>query len=118
MRGMDINFRLRAAIRKDEEARVFVSYCPALDLFAQGRSLGEAKAALQDTIHLLLSTHYRKKTLNDFLSEHGFIDVGGSGDVGSTVAHDEFIDVPGYQDPFEINIPIHLKAGALEAHVN
>lgn len=37
-------------IRYDEQAKAFVSYCPSLDLYAQGRTRERAMQALCDAI--------------------------------------------------------------------
>jgi len=49
---------LLGATRRDDEANVFVSYCPALKIYSQGLTEEDAHKALEETIELYLETCY------------------------------------------------------------
>ena len=72
---LQIELRLRAAVGFDSDAGVWVSWCPALDIYSQGTYQREAAKALEEALVLYLKHCYRRKILDDILTERGFYDV-------------------------------------------
>lgn len=44
--ALEVNFRLNAGLRYDDEVGVYVTWCPALDVRSRGGTEVEAKRAL------------------------------------------------------------------------
>ncbi len=59
-KGIQVTFmaRLKAGIKRDEEAKVWVSYVPALQLYSQGTTKARAKRAIASAVSLFLTTAY------------------------------------------------------------
>ena len=69
--GISIEFELRAKIRK-KGAR-FISSCPLLDVFSQGRTRHEAGRNLVDALASFLTSCYERGTLDAVLRESGIL---------------------------------------------
>lgn len=69
--AISIRVRLAAYVRK-EEPGIYLSYCPALDLYSQGDTVKEAREAIAEAIHLLISGCLEDGTLHEVLRECGF----------------------------------------------
>jgi predicted RNase H-like HicB family nuclease len=105
---LEWTFRLRAGTRRDDQAGVFVSHCPGLRLFSQGRSADEAKDALKSAIKLYLTAHLRRRTLDDKLGELGFNPAAiGDGD-RQPMSEEEYIILQAYPDKYDIEVPLSL----------
>jgi predicted RNase H-like HicB family nuclease len=112
-----IAVKLLASSQRDEEAGVFVSRCPALNIFSQGETEDEAKAAIEEAVTLHLKTAYRFDRLHQLLVRAGFEMVSGSplaSFQGEYVAVTEVSETPmrGKSTDFEIEIPLTLVAAA------
>lgn len=59
-RGIQVTFmaHLKAGIKRDEEAKVWVTYVPALQLYSQGTTRARAKRAIHSAVSLFLTTAY------------------------------------------------------------
>lgn len=68
---VDKELQLRILVRWDNTLGIFVSWCPALDLYSQGTSRKSAHEAMEDTIELMMETCYNLGTLVQFLKGHG-----------------------------------------------
>lgn len=55
-----------------QEGKVFVSYCPELDVSSCGDTVEEARANLQTAVRLFLEEAERMGTLETILQEAGF----------------------------------------------
>lgn len=69
MRTMQIKFEatLKAGIKHDSQANVYVTYAPALKVFSQGESKIQAKTALTDAVQMFLRVAYEKGELERVL---------------------------------------------------
>ncbi len=56
--------KLTAAIEKEQETRLFVSYCPQVGIASQGKTMGEAMDNLKEAVSLYLEevteSHHRE----------------------------------------------------------
>jgi len=69
--GISIEFELPAKIRK--KGAWFISSCPLLDVFSQGRTRSEAENNLVDALASFLTSCYERGTLDAVLRETGFL---------------------------------------------
>lgn len=81
--------KLKAGIKFDEEAKVFVSFAPALQLYSQGLTKTEAKRALQDAVESWLIVAYENEVLERALQQSGFKTVPTH--VAQSPASDQYI---------------------------
>ena len=105
--------QLRGVIRRDEDASVFVSYCPALNIFSQGESEDEARRAIGSAVGLFLDACYERGQLDRALREAGFSKSSRTGvvPVKSLGLDQEWIAVQErYDEVFDFDVPLHLIA--------
>ena len=72
MTSFTISVQLKAAIRRDDDAGVFVSFCPALKIYSQGETKREAKEALTSAVRLFIDGCLGRGILDRMLRELGF----------------------------------------------
>lgn len=68
---VSVRVRLCAHIGKDKPG-IYVSYCPALDLYSQGATAKEARANIIAAMQLFIESCFERGTLRDALRECGF----------------------------------------------
>ncbi|MGU9951876.1 MAG: type II toxin-antitoxin system HicB family antitoxin [Gammaproteobacteria bacterium WSBS_2016_MAG_OTU1] len=68
---ISIHVRLRAFVKK-EKPGMYVSYCPALDVYSQGKTIAEAKKNIIEATTLFIESCFEGGTLSDVLHESGF----------------------------------------------
>ena len=68
---VSVRVRLHAHIGK-EKPGMYVSYCPALDLYSQGATAKEARANIIEATRLFIESCFARGTLRDVLRESGF----------------------------------------------
>lgn len=73
--GISIEFELPATIRK--KGTWFISSCPLLDVFSQGRTRSEAERNLVDALASFLTSCYERGTLDAVLRESGVVPASG-----------------------------------------
>jgi predicted RNase H-like HicB family nuclease len=79
------------AVRHDDDADVFVGFCPRFKVYSQGESRAEALDAVQGAVVLRLATAFDHGRLGSILRQAGF-DRLTSGSIGrSPSPDDEFI---------------------------
>ena len=66
-----IEFKLPMRVRK--KGKWFISSCPAIDVFSQGRTKAEAEQNLADALYSFLEACYEWGTLDKVLHEAGFV---------------------------------------------
>lgn len=71
-KGVDISVQLEVDIGKDEEVDAFVTYCPALDLYGQGKTKEDAKKSIDEAIFVILSRSFEEGGLHEKLKNFGF----------------------------------------------
>lgn len=71
---MKITFkaRLKAGIKYDKEAEVYIAYTPALRLYSQGETPRQAKMAIKDAVGSFLIVSYTRGVLEKCLKSAGF----------------------------------------------
>lgn len=69
--NVSIRVNLHAQIKK-EKPGIYVSYCPALDLYSQGDSAKEARENIIEATQLFIESCFEDGTLYSVLSESGF----------------------------------------------
>lgn len=99
---MVIQFRLGATVKRDDLTGVFVSHCPSLDVYSQGRTDEEARDALQDALRLYLSHCFKRGILEEVIAKRGFQPTDDEDDDG--VEHISVLNA----DEWEIMVPIEL----------
>lgn len=68
----ELRMVLPCHIKRDDEAGVFVSHCPSLNVYSQGETEREAIDAIQSALHLYISAAYRFDKLDQILHQAGF----------------------------------------------
>lgn len=68
---VSVRVRLHAQIAK-EKPGMYVSYCPALDLYSQGATAKEARENIIEATQLFIESCFARGTLRDVLRECGF----------------------------------------------
>lgn len=120
MDTVEISLCLRCTVRRDTGNR-WITGCPALDLFSQGKTEAEAKRCLEEAIGLWVDDCLERGTLDQALREVGFQRVHPGtiqpGDdlitVGSARKDD---DLAADIFPIHISIPAYQAAALLSAH--
>jgi hypothetical protein len=111
-RRIEIDFKLPAAWRFDKTANVFVSWCPALDLYSQGTSSEEAMEALRHGIHSFIRVCYKRNILDNFLNDQGYKALNEREAGAARDANRDRIEVTEYDDQWTtdmMEIPIDLE---------
>jgi predicted RNase H-like HicB family nuclease len=70
---IQITAQLDVGVRWDEQARVFVTYAPALELYSQGPTEEEAFRAIESAMRLYLIAAHGTNKLDDVLKRGGFV---------------------------------------------
>ena len=111
MKELQVTFKLRFATRHDEETGVHVGFCPVLGLYSQGRDKNEAEEAVQAAAASFIGACYEKDTLHSVLRRRGMTKVGPA----HLAEVEEFIQVQGFEDSFERDVPLNLVIASLSA---
>jgi len=108
---LTITARVVGALRKDEEAGVFESFCPAPQVYSQGTTEQEAKAALESAVALFLSDCFQRGILDRTLKSRGFSQVLTSGIAQPLILPEEFATMrKTFPEAFEVEVALHLIA--------
>lgn len=113
---INIKVKVLVNVRPDDEAGVFVSHCPVLNVYSQGESEEEAKEAIQEAIQLKLAIAYRFDRLHQILTRSGFSRmVGQISDLPSEpIQYVSVMAIPDKSKQFEIEVPMALVAAAAQ----
>lgn len=68
---------LKGVVRQDDVAEGYVSFCPALKIYAHGTTSEEAMVCMEKTLTLYLETCLMRGTLDSVLKTAGFKPVTG-----------------------------------------
>lgn len=60
---INVNLDLDAEIKFDDNANIFVAYTSFFDIFSQGKSINDAKLALEDAVNSFLIIAHKNKFL-------------------------------------------------------
>ena len=69
---ISIKVSLSALIDKEKETGLYVSYCPALALYSQGKTEKEAGENIVEAVELFIETCIEEHTLEKVLEDCGF----------------------------------------------
>lgn len=111
MSTVQVSFRLKFATRRDEEASVYVGYCPALKLYSQGVTEHEAEEAVVSAVKLFLVACYERDILHSALRNRGM--TRATSMVANQIKKNEnkeFISVQQFEREFWRDVPINLLA--------
>lgn len=110
---MQVIVNLHGAIRKDADADVFVSFCPALKLYSQGETEEQATDALKSAVTLFLEHCIEHGHIDAALKSVGMTRTSASAlsSVESSVKEWIAIQEAKFDDAFPFSVPINLLAG-------
>ena len=114
MAQISIAVKVRVTIQHDDEAGVFASHCPILNIFSQGESETEAKEAIEEAIVLQLAAAFKYDRLHQLLVRSGFTRMATSSGPPSPSFPGQYVAV-GVLDKvkeYEIEVPLTLVAAA------
>jgi len=87
-----IKFEIKLLATVEKEGGWYISSCPALDVFSQGKTKKEALANLQDALSLFVHSCYERGVLGEVLKDSGF---ESSHDVPRVVGNkNKYVTVP------------------------
>jgi len=99
------------AVRHDEDAGVFVSFCPRFNVYSQGETKDEAIEAATDAVCLRLGTAFEHGRFDKVLRQAGLERIGSADSTPSE--KDEFVSVR-FMDGVEVmERAIRVPLGAL-----
>jgi predicted RNase H-like HicB family nuclease len=109
---LQIQVNLSGAIRRDADADIFVSYCPALKLYSQGEDEIQAMAALKGAVGLFLTTCFDRGQLDAALRDVGFNETSTVGLTTVDKRMGEWVEIreAKFDESFEFTVPINLIA--------
>jgi len=67
-----VHFEFMLPFEIIKRGKLFVSFCPLLDVYSQGNSKPEAKTNLTEALKLFIESCYQRGTLEQVLRESGF----------------------------------------------
>jgi len=107
---VEISFCLSCTVKREAKDR-WVTGCPALDLYSQGKTEEEAKRCLKEAIELWVEDCIERGTLDEALQEVGFSKVHPS----VLQPGDEHIAVYPVPDTNAETFSVHLTIPAYQA---
>ncbi len=118
--SLQIQLRLKGAVRRDDEADVWVGYCPTIKVYSQGTSEDEAEEALKDAAASFVIVCLQQKILERTLESRGFMpckmtpdELKGTGPTADEAI--EYIAVRHYGDEFEFNVTVPYTSALAHA---
>ena len=119
MDTVEISLCLICTVKRDAGNR-WITGCPALDLFSQGKTEEEAKKSLKEAIEIWVEDCLERDTLGAALREVGFHKVHPGairlGDEHITVGPVQAIEDAAGTFPVHLTVPAY-QAAAFSAHV-
>jgi len=67
-----IKFEIRLPAKLEKKGKWYISSCPALDVFSQGKSKKEAMANLEEALSLFVHSCFERGVLGEVLRDGGF----------------------------------------------
>ena len=119
---LEIDIKLRAAVKFDSDAEVWVSWCPALDVYSQGTSRSRAELALKEALTMYVRYCFQERILDKVLGERGFKPSKHNVENNPDDVFGEFIkvrvvpDIPIHQHTpsmFDVTVPLPLASAQL-----
>jgi predicted RNase H-like HicB family nuclease len=108
---MNVEFRLQFATRRDDEAQVFVGFCPALGVYSQGRTREQAENAVVDAVQLVIISCYERDILHSVLRNKGMT----KAEPGTITEEHQYIrfEIADFDQTFERSVPVNLLSSQL-----
>lgn len=111
MSEITVEFRLLFGTRRDDEANVYVGYCPALGVYSQGSSEDEAAHAVEDAAQLFIVSCYQRDILHSVLRKKGMT----TAEPGTVPTEDhQYIKIANFENTFERSIPVNLLSAQMQ----
>jgi predicted RNase H-like HicB family nuclease len=101
MKGI-VRFAFKLPANVTKKGHWFISKCPLLDVYSQGKNKKEALANLEEALKLFIESCYQRGTLVRLLTESGF------------EAAENNQELPDKQQEY-VNVPLSLIAGRKHA---
>jgi predicted RNase H-like HicB family nuclease len=67
-----VEFTIKVPLKIKKKDKIFVSYCPALDVCSQGNTAEEARTNLIEAVKLFIVTCFERGTLDAVFKQCGF----------------------------------------------
>lgn len=123
MPGDTVAITIRLSCFDRRKGKLWVSGCPSLDVYSQGRTKKEARASLEEAVRLWIDSCMERNTLDQALVELGWHRLAGgvhapslAGDyIGVQPALEPADSVLGEAFPLEVTIPAFQAAAFLAA---
>jgi predicted RNase H-like HicB family nuclease len=80
MATIELTINMECGIGRDEDADVYVSHCPALNVYSQGETEEEALEAIKSAVSMHLTTAFDFNRLEKVLRKCGFEQMRSAGD--------------------------------------
>jgi predicted RNase H-like HicB family nuclease len=109
---IEFTINMNCQIHRDEDAGVFVSHCPTLNVYSQGESEEEALEAIKEAVTLHVTTAFDFNRLDKVLRKAGFERFTLDQAVDAAASPAEFVKVAMRKDTkeFPISLPFCLRA--------
>jgi predicted RNase H-like HicB family nuclease len=124
MATIEFTINMNCTVHRDDDAGVFVSHCPTLDIYSQDETEADALEAIKEAITLHITTAFDFNRLDKILRRAGFSKfVPNTAEEGPSYEDGEFVKVK-VQRPEEykhvsVTVPLRLtKAPQLEYACN
>lgn len=113
---IEFSVRLKCFVRKEKKTR-WVSHCPSLHVYSQGRTMEAAKLSLREALELWMESCIERDTLHEALMELGYHTASWGEPYGAeaeaiVVAHAQEDDAI-LGDSFETNVTIPAYIASL-----
>ena len=109
---IEFTINMNCQIHRDDDAGVFVSHCPTLNVYSQGESEEEALEAIKEAVTLHVTTAFDFNRLDKVLHKAGFEKFMLDPTVDAVKSPAEFIKVEMRKDAkeFPLSLPFCLRA--------
>jgi predicted RNase H-like HicB family nuclease len=112
--ALTIEFNLAFGTRYDEEAGVWVGYCPLLKIYSQGLTDEEAEVATVDAVQMYIAACYERDLLHGKLVAAGMTKVNRTPSDAAPAPNRQFIAVSEFTRISHHKVPLQLIAAQAE----
>lgn len=111
MATIEFTINVTCQIRRDDDAGVFVSHCPRLNIYSQGETEEEALEAIKEAVTLHVTTAFDFNRLDKVLRKAGFEKFTLNQVMDAVELPTEFVKVQMRKDvkDFPISLPLRLR---------
>ncbi len=113
----NLTAHMRAGLKYDDTAKVWVGYAPALKVYSQAKTKARARKAIASAVSLFLKVAYTKGVLERVLQEAGFVPIAeGAGRLRNMdrvrIVEEKILKQENFKERFNIPATIHLDRAA------